>query len=497
MANGLQPNATLSAIATVPPIQGKRDPETIAIMAEAARRVRMLEGRWYFDLEEALVRQVGNESRRYWPDADISKCLFRDLITQLCVLYDSKGIVTNPENEDAVTALTDDNTGLLRRFWPFMRRHQQKVEGCREALLKIDWVTNELGEWEPLYTTVTPDRFEAKAFQDNPTRLQTVKHWTRRTNSKGDKVWTQDVWSLSDDGKSGSYKVLDAEDNDISAQILGKDTAREWKDANGAFLPFCMYHAEELGGTRMLDSFYGSELVCMTLKVGVYWTFWGHLLQDNSWPVKWIMDAMVQGTVADKSTGTNYVKADPSILVRLKSLTNQSGKVGHWPAGGDPKAAAESIAHYTAEGLNAWGISPAESQRVSADPRSGYAIALSRETIRTHQLKAEVPFRSADLRTIRKVVRMANILNGTSLPATGWVVDYKGIPPSMQEQASKQESDRKRVENKQASWVDIYMEDHGVGREQAWQAMQRIAEDQKRLEKLFMSQPGPFREVEE
>jgi len=435
---------------------------TKARWLEASKRVRLLSGEWLHDLEVAILAEVGAEKRRYWGAADISKNIFRDVVSQLSVLYDSEGAVTH-ENSDAVQALHD----RLAMFWPFMREHQKFVEGLRECLLKVDMVPTDnpdknADQWKPIFSTVTPDLYDLEFDPRNPTKITKVKHWVER--KVGDKVvWTVDVWSLKE--SDAPYSIFDEEGNDVSNRFLDADQKKGWFDDNGRYLPFVHYHAAING--KNWNTFHGSELVCMTYKVGVFWTYWGHILKDCSYPARWGLNARLVGTASDEATGTEYVTSDPNVFMSFKTHGNNPGAIGQFNPGGDPKVVGESIIMYTAEGLNSWGIAPAENMRPTADPRSGFAIALSRETIREHQAKATPAFRLADTQTFSLIARLSNEADALDLPITGYGVTYRGIPPSAQEQAGKLDHDKKRVELKQTSYAELLAEDTGMSVEAA------------------------------
>ncbi len=448
-----------------PPMQSQTT-RTKQRWLEAARRVRLLTGEWMHDLEISVLAEVGAQRRRYWGAPDISKNIFRDVVSQLSVLYDSEGAATH-EDEAAVEAMHT----RLTLWWAFMREHQRFVEGLRECLLKVDMVPTEdpdkdADQWKPIFNTITPDLYDIEFDDRNPTKMVKISHWVQR---KVDKrvVWTVDVWSLKEGDKA--YAIFDDQGNDVSNRFLDADQQKGWFDDNGRYLPFVHYHAAING--KNFNSMYGAELVCMTYKVGVFWTYWGHILKDCSYPARWGLNARLIGTAADEATGTEYVTADANVFMNFKSHGNEPGSIGQFEPGGDPKSIGESIVMYAAEGLNAWGISQGDNMRVSADPRSGFAIALSRETIREHQAKATPAFRVSDTQTLSLIARMSNEADALDLPVTGWGITYRGIPPSAQEQAGKLDHDRKRVELKQTSYAELLAEDTGMSVEKAQQEL--------------------------
>jgi hypothetical protein len=85
------------------------------------------------------------------------------------------------------------------------------------------------------------------------------------------------------------------------------------------------------------------------------------------------------------------------------------------------------------------GIDPSDVQKMSGDPRSGYAIAISRSGQRDAQRKYAPMFRYGDLQTIELAAIMANRFLGQSLPESGYTIEYQAIPLSDTEQKSQRE----------------------------------------------------------
>ena len=59
-------------------------------------RYRLLSGAWKQDLEQVLAREIGSVRLRSWgPDPDLTKNVFRNVVSQLSVLYDSEPVITH------------------------------------------------------------------------------------------------------------------------------------------------------------------------------------------------------------------------------------------------------------------------------------------------------------------------------------------------------------------------------------------------------------------
>jgi len=77
---------------------------------------------------------------------------------------------------------------------------------------------------------------------------------------------------------------------------------------------------------------------------------------------------------------------------------------------------------------------------MSGDPRSGYAIAVSRSSLREAQRKYAPSFRMADQETISISAKISNRFLGTDYPETGYRVEYHAIPLSPEESKEQREN---------------------------------------------------------
>ena len=100
----------------------------------------------------------------------------------------------------------------------------------------------------------------------------------------------------------------------------------------------------------------------------------------------------------------------------------------------------ESITVYERRLATYAGINPADVQKMSGDPRSGYAIAISRSSLREAQRKFAPSFRIADIHTLEISAKIANRYLGTSYPEDGYRIEYHAIPLSPTESKEQREN---------------------------------------------------------
>ena len=102
------------------------------------------------------------------------------------------------------------------------------------------------------------------------------------------------------------------------------------------------------------------------------------------------------------------------------------------------------------------GIS-ADILRNDADPRSGYALSISREGQRQSAAKAAPIFRRFDSQALAKSAMLANRYLGQSLPESGYRVQYQPIKLSAEEQKNQTEDIKAKLEAGLISPVDALM----------------------------------------
>ncbi len=104
------------------------------------------------------------------------------------------------------------------------------------------------------------------------------------------------------------------------------------------------------------------------------------------------------------------------------------------------------------------GIAASDMQRMSGDPRSGYAISLSNNGKREAQRRFVTSFRDADERLMDLSAVLLNRAAGLGLPESGYSVIYREIPLSPEELRGREESVLRRREAGLLSRLDAYRE---------------------------------------
>jgi hypothetical protein len=105
----------------------------------------------------------------------------------------------------------------------------------------------------------------------------------------------------------------------------------------------------------------------------------------------------------------------------------------------DPHSLLESVAKYEMRVALSAGLSPSDISRQQGDPRSGFALAVSKSGQRDAQKKYAPVFRMADEELLSKTAMLANRFMGTKLPEDGYRVSYQSMPLTPDEMRAQRE----------------------------------------------------------
>lgn len=419
-------------------------------MSHSRLRRRILYGEWERDLLRRIEAQIGAVRREAWGKPDLSANVLRSISAQHATLYDQPVTVTNPiankATADAAFAALLDEASL----WPLMQRVQRDTIGLREMIVRVD--VSDKGALR--FRVAYPDLVTLEKHPDDPMRPAVFRELRPRYIG-GRLHWLWDVLELRDDG-TGSYRVFGSKQGqpdmqaDLSDKVLGGAKVGDSypyrygageAQAGEPFLPIGLYHAQTTG--QLWDPFEWLEVVEATLQVGVYWSFWGHVVKDASWPQRYAAGVTIKGASVEgdhEHTRRNAITTDPSTVVMLRGDPDAPGtaQVGQWSPGGDPDKLAEAIAAYERRVIAYVGMAPSDIHRQSGDPRSGYALAITRDAQRQAQRRLTPTFERTDRDLLHKAAALWNRwAEGDGelplLPESGWRPRYQPIPLSPEE----------------------------------------------------------------
>ena len=431
-----------------------------------ALRKRMLSGEWSDDLTIALRENFSSLREDAIGKPDMSSNVFKQTTQALSALYmEAPSIISNGESGELT-----QNGGLLDRsgLWPLMQRVQYYTIGMRECLLRVD-VNDTMNPTGLSYRVVTADMVEAHATISNPSTPLVIKEFRlRKECATGDLIWTIDHFDISNPNNP-IYKITTTgtKKKDLTVEYLGSEQSGEFYPYIGQdkkpFLPYSLYHAEIHGG--LFDPYYNRELIEGSLVASVMYSYFVHLARDCAHPQRYALGVKVAGlNVVKTASGTEskgVIETDPSSILMftpdLDEATGVQPQFGHYTAGADIDKMLEAITIYE-RGLAALsGIKASDVQKASGDPRSGYAIAISRSSQREVQRKFSPSMRRGDLNTITISAKISNMWLGTNLPESGYSIKYYNIPLSPEEMRATMDDLSRKIDMGLISKIDAVM----------------------------------------
>jgi len=273
-------------------------------------------------------------------------------------------------------------------------------------------------------------------------------------------AWYWHHWSLA-----GTYTIRDDKWHTV-AELSGDDY--RWRKADGSpFIPYVVYHAALTG--QLLDPYEWKELVEGTLNSAVYWTLFGHVVRNASWPQRFVYGATIAGekpTDGETYGNRTEVVVDPAVVLRLIPDGDASQFVAsQWASSTDPSVLHEAISQYDARIIaRAGGISPSDAQKIS-DRRSGIALAISQEGRKESQRRFAPIFQRADSELLRMSALVSNAILETDYAEDGYSVKYS--LPELDNSSYKRDEIAWRLDRGLVTKVKAYAEINGITEAQA------------------------------
>ena len=464
----------------IPPLPS--DPDDATRWEHTRLRRRLLYGSWREDLDRRISQAIGAVRREAWGVPDLSSNVFRASMQSLAVLYDRRPKVSHNE-----TGAADALSGYVvpSGLWSLMQRIQRDTLGLREMFLRVDVVQHEGQAPEVVYRPIPPDMVLAYADPEHPDEPVEVRELRLRRDRLGRARWTYDVLCVAG-YKEPFYRVISAgtdSGEDLSAEYLGVEgglvgEAYPYRYADGRpMLPLVLYHASKTG--MLFDPYEALELVEGSLNVAVFWSMFGHVIRQASWPQRYAVGVRVPSATIhgeQENTIRESIVPDPAtVLLFEPSDEGMAPQISQWDAGADPQTLQDAISMYERRLAAFAGISPSDVQRVAGDPRSGFAIAINREAAREVQRRFEPIFSPIDEELMGKTAALINRVTGGALPEEGYRVAYESLPPSAEERQSERDHVVGLISAGLLDRVEAYRQLHpGLSRADAEAALREI-----------------------
>jgi hypothetical protein len=195
------------------------------------------------------------------------------------------------------------------------------------------------------------------------------------------------------------------------------------------------------------------------------------------------------GVEGEHGASRSEVVTDPATMLMLQSREGGSNPQAITMASpADPEAVLRSIGMYERRILQIAGFSTPDVARQNADIRSGYSLAVSRESIREQQAKSETTFRPADCLLMSLAAVVANCFHGTAFTEirTDYRITYRGISEAPGEETERVKAIQVRREAGLIGPVTAYQEAYpGTPREEAILSLAQAATESAELEQAI------------
>lgn len=481
---------------------------------QAARWSMMTE-----DFEDLLIAwmetRVDPQRLSAWGPPDTSSNVLSDMSRQ----FSTPGLYgTRPEAYHADVrnqALVGPGGYMdVAGYWTGMQQVQYFTTGMGDFLLRADADAEGLS-----FRLVLPQNVVTWSHADRPDRaiilwelrLRYVK-FPSEQEGRWCYAWDQyDVGETAPDGtvvREPSYRVTEAgkaDGMDLSGLFLSGPVGNAsgglvgdrypFRDNKGAaFLPFPRYravdtkqpwnHLHKIGATRG------------TLNAATHWTYAGHCARDASGKavivaglVPIMGDVQHIGQLAGGGAGAGGAETIRSIQISPGALMYHALQEGSQPfvqeigPGGNLGEVSEFAHTYEARQLARWGISSDDVQKSSADPASGAALFISRQSKREYAAQVRPLFERSDLDAIRICAALLRLAGKETYAEDGYSIQYAEIAKSGDEEAAEREDLDWQLSHGHISEVEAWMRRHpGTREEDAYAALTQAAVAKAKLD---------------
>ena len=415
-------------------------------------RRRLLTGLWEQDLEDELLRHLPTDRREALGPSDLSSCAIEQVTRQLAMLYHSEPNITGDGDISALVGR--DGFVTKAGYFQMMQKVQQMTLGIREMFVRVDVAPHHPADIARVpglsFRCISPDFVICAASADAPDIPLYYQELRLRMHAEtGEAVWVWDILDIRD-FNNPMFGMFEAKPDggigrDMSEMYMGHEAMRgdayPYRSKDGVpFLPVVLYHAEKTG--QLFNAFDASQLAYGSLTAAVLFSFYVHCVRDNSWPQKYVAGLHLAGLSqleGDLTGRRSAISTDPSSILMFQSDPDMQGQplIGSFTYA-DPERLLESISKYEYRVATAAGIS-SEVLRQSGDPRSGYALSISRDGQREAQKRYAPVFRRADEEMLSKCAMLCNRFLRANLPETGYRVVYTPLGLSPEEMRAQRE----------------------------------------------------------
>ena len=384
---------------------------------------RIVYGEWLPDLTMRVNNAVGKVRADFWKNYDLSANPAESFAGELAKTYAIPPLVKPPEGGDVVRDALQKSG-----YWQLCQRLERDAMVLRESVVRID----KTPKGDIITTQVNPQDIHIAVDPKQP-RLP-VAVWHQKTYTiDGTATLAYEFADVRDPDNPVYATISATSGEDITMSVHGREAIQgaeyPWRIDGDPVVPYVIRHAAET--SKAWDYRTNRSLIDGTLNTGVFFSFFGHCLKNNSWKQRYGVNVKPLG-VSEENLQSHMV-TDPSTVAMFASLEDGTQPMlSQWDSSSDPLNLFEAIERYVRRLASFMGISGADQVRMSGDPRSGYAVSVSRDAQREQVRAIEPMSRQADEQVLAIV---AGLLGG---PSAGYQITYRGIPLSTDERRAMQ-----------------------------------------------------------
>lgn len=379
---------------------------------EQRLRRRMLEGQWDEDLRQAMRVWLGKLRTTAIGKLSRSMNLFKSSTTQLAVSYELAPVIDGDAD-----SIDEFREVLTRMKWVgLMRRHNARVVGLRESLIKVQYAesTNRL-----TMRLVPPDLVNVKTDDDDVDHLLEVREARQRTPEGGD----PDVYWDVHDCTTGETIIEDSEGKDVTSTFAPDGIATLIDADDKPIKVWHLYHAEP--SDQVWNAYDWCEIVDGAFDVATMWNGLRASLRDASHAQRVMTDLEVPSAEVTENGVSVAPAGVDSVLVLRTSPGKASGSIGQWEPPVNPKDIAESILTFQKTFLATVNLFPGDLQEKRSE--SGVAIQIKRSAQRRFAQSMEPQLREADEELFIAIAKVHNayVRDAVKVAEEGYSITYK------------------------------------------------------------------------
>jgi hypothetical protein len=455
--------------------------DQIRWMISGLRR-RVLYGLWEEDLKLYVKAIVGDKRRKVWGAVDTACNLARAAGEAYAVTYHGAPSLV-VDNRDLASDGELAFSRALEATWVQMRRVQRDMLVIRAMGVAVERVGNTIET-----RAVFPDNLS-----DVIVRKGRVVRLTETRFDSETETWLVEHFDIRDPKNVVHTLERHGRDNaktDETPKGEGdKPAAYPWTDAGAPYIPYVLRTATLPGGSDPWEPTDWQELIDSTMSVATLCTFWRHGVYTSSWVQKVLVGGVPAGMADgddddDDGQPPQTIETDPAttlVVVPLEPATTAEAQapvqVTQWAPAIEVAKLETAIGSYARRLSALMGLSPSDVTRVSGDPRSGYALEISREGQRQVQALLEPVERIHDRELLRIAAAVWNNAQDKAalrVQTTGWDLTYAPLPLSRTESEARLNRVEKLTELNLVDRIGAASIAYGVSREEAERLLVRM-----------------------